>query len=89
MFGRFKELYDLKRKADVMKKRLEEIHLEVAERGVRLKLRGDNQVEALTVDDQENERLRDVLNKAFKELQKKVAKKMQGELGDLGIPGLK
>lgn len=89
MFGKFKELYDLKKKADVMKKRMEEIHLELEERGIKLKIRGDNHLEELIIDGVADERIRDVVNKGLKEVQKKVSKKMQGDLGDLGIPGLK
>jgi len=72
-----------------MKKRMEEIFLELEDRGIKVRLRGDNHLEELIVDGQKDERIRDVLNKALKEVQKKVAKKMQGDLGDLGIPGLK
>lgn len=89
MFGKFKELYDLKKKADEMKKKMNEIHLEMEERGIKIKIRGDNHLEELLVDGQSDERIRDVLNKALKEVQKKAAKKMHGDLGDLGIPGLK
>lgn len=89
MFGKFKELYDLKKKADVLKKKMTEIAIEVEERGVKLRLRGDNHLEELSVDGEQDGRLRDVLNKALSEVQKKVSKKMQGDLGDLGIPGLK
>lgn len=89
MLNKFKELYDLKKKADVMKHQMEEIHLEYEDRGIKLKLRGDNHIEQIVVDGIEDERIKDVVNKALKEVQKKVAKKMQGELGDLGIPGLK
>lgn len=89
MLDKFKELYELKKKADVMKHRMEEIHLEYEDRGIKLKLRGDNHLEQVLIDGTQDERIRDVINKALKEVQKKVAKKMQGELGDLGIPGLK
>lgn len=89
MFGKFKELYDLKKKADVMKKKMAEIFVEFEDHGVKLGIRGDNHIEHLMVDGEEAGRLRDVLNKALSEVQKKVAKKMQGDLGDLGIPGLK
>lgn len=89
MLDKFKELYELKKKADVMKKRMEEIHLDFEDRGITLRLRGDNHIEEIIIDGSADERIKDVINKALKEVQKKVAKKMQGELGDLGIPGLK
>ena len=89
MLDKFRELYDLKKKADAMKHQMEEIHLELEDRGIKLKLRGDNHIEQIIIDGTEDERIKDVVNKALKEVQKKVAKKMRGELGDLGIPGLK
>ena len=89
MLDRFKELYELKKKADAMKHQMEGIHLEFEERGIKLKLRGDNHIEEFLVDGVQDERIKDVVNKALKEVQKKVAKKMQGEMSDLGIPGLK
>jgi DNA-binding protein YbaB len=89
MLNKFRELYDLKKKADVMKHQMEEIHLEFEDRGIKLKLRGDNHLEQVIIDGSEDTRVKDVINKALKEVQKKVAKKMQGELGELGIPGLK
>jgi len=72
-----------------MKHQMEEIHLEFEDRGIKLKLRGDNHLEQVIIDGSEDTRVKDVINKALKEVQKKVAKKMQGELGELGIPGLK
>jgi hypothetical protein len=48
-------------------------------------------VERVEVDGEEDKRLKEVFNKASKEVEKKVEKKMQsqfGNLGDLGIPGL-
>ena len=89
MFNRFREMYDLKKRADSMKRRMEEIFLEIEDRGIKIRLRGDNHLEEITIDGQKDERIRGVLNKALKEVQKKVAKKMQGDLGDLGIAGLK
>lgn len=79
----------MKKKADSMKRQMEEIHLEFEERGIKLKLRGDNHIEQINIDGVPDERIKDVVNKALKEVQKKVAKKMQGEMGELGIPGLK
>lgn len=88
MFGKVKRLYELKKKADSMKREMEAIHLEIEERGVRIKIRGDQHLEEVVVDGKKDDRLRDAVNRAIKESQKKVAKKMQGNLGDLGIPGL-
>lgn len=88
VFDKVKNLYSLKRKADSLKKRMSGISVEVEEKGVKIIMRGDQQVEEIVVDGEKSERLRKVFNRAVKEAQKKVAKKMQGELSDLGIPGL-
>jgi len=88
MFGQAKELYKLKRQSDLLKKQMERITIEVEEKGIRIVVRGDQRIQELYVDGEEDRRLRDVINKALKDSQKKVAKKMRGQLGDLGIPGL-
>lgn len=88
MLEKLKNLYHLKRKADAMKKKMETVRVTVEERGIRVALRGDQHIDELIVDGEKDERLKDVINKALKETQKKSAKKMQNDLGDLGIPGL-
>jgi|GEM_PF-634080 len=82
-----KDLYGLKKQADAMKKEMEGLSYEFEEQGVRVVMRGDQHLEELWVDGEEQPRLREALNKAYKDVQKKVAKKMQGRLGDLGLPG--
>lgn len=88
MLEKFRNLYQLKRKADAMKKKMETVRVTVEERGIRVAMRGDQHIDELVVDGEKDERLKEVINKALKETQKKSAKKMQGDLGDLGIPGL-
>lgn len=87
-FGKAKELFKLKKQADVMKKQMEQITVEVEERGVKIVMQGDQKIREIWVDGADEPRLREAFNKAVKESQKKVAKKMQGQLGDLGLPGL-
>ena len=88
LFDKAKNLYRLKRQADSLKKRMGDISVEIEERGVRLRMRGDQHVEEIFVDGEKSERLKEVFNKAVKESQKKVAKRMGGDFSDLGIPGL-
>ncbi|PJB42955.1 MAG: hypothetical protein CO106_05260 [Deltaproteobacteria bacterium CG_4_9_14_3_um_filter_44_9] len=54
-------------------------------RGVTISMRGDQHIEEVIVDGERDERLEEAFNKALKESQKEVAKKMQGRLGDLGL----
>lgn len=88
MLERLRNLYQLKQKADAMKKKMETVRVILEEKGVRVVMRGDQHLEELLVDGERHDRLKDVINKALKETQKKSAKKMQGDLGELGIPGL-
>jgi len=68
-----------------MKRQMEAITVEVEEKGVRIVLRGDNAVQEVWVDGVLDVRLKEAFNKAVKEAQKKVAKKMQGQMGDFGF----
>lgn len=63
-----------------MKKEMEGMFLEIEEHGVKIKMRGDFRIETFEVDGTEDKRLREAVNKAFKETQKKLAKKFQGQL---------
>lgn len=83
--GKMKDLYNLKKQADDMKREMEKIVIEVAEKGVVIVMQGDQKVVSISVDGEDSSRLKDVFNKAVKESQKKVSKKMQGRLSDLGL----
>lgn len=86
--GQMKDLYAFKRKADDMKKQMEKITVEVEESGYKLVMKGDQTVESVYQDSEEREDLKKLFNKAVKESQKKVAKKMRGQMADFGLPGL-
>ena len=70
-----------------MKRRMAAIVVEVEEKGVRIVMQGDQEVQEVWVDNEREERLEKAFNKAVKESQKKVAKKMRDQLQDFGIPG--
>ena len=80
--GKIKDLYNLKRQADEMKREMEKITVEVEERGVKILMQGDQKVLSVILNGGEDNRLKDAFNKAVKESQRKVAKKMQGRLSD-------
>ena len=84
-FGNVKKLYELKKRADDMKKQMEEIVVEVEEKGIKVVMQGDNHVQEVWVDGELDVRLKEAFNKAVKEAQKKVAHKMQGQMGDFGF----
>ena len=83
--GKIKDLYNLKKQADDMKREMGKSVVEVEEKGVKITMQGDQKVLNISVDGEENQKLKDAFNKAVKESQKKVAKKMQGRLSDFGL----
>lgn len=87
MLGKAKDLYKLKKQADEMKRIMASITVDVDHKGVELTMQGDQKVTRITIDGEERDDVKDAVNKAVKDSQKKAAKKMQGFAGDLGLPG--
>lgn len=88
-FDKFKQLGELnkmRQQAKTLQKELEKIkHIE--EKGdIRVKVTGDQKVEYIEINGEERNDLVDVINKAFKGVQKEAAKKMM-EMGG-GLSGL-
>lgn len=69
-----------------IQKALAQETVEVEEGGIRVVMAGDQKVKKIEIDDEENSRLVDVLNKAIKRSQEVAAKKLQ-EMGG-GLSGL-
>ena len=88
VFDKAKQLYNLKKKADKMKKKMRTIEVDVEVGDVRVVMKGDQSVDLVEINGEQAKDVEKALNKASKKVQKKVAKKMQGQMGDLGIPGL-
>lgn len=88
MLDKIKNLYELKRKSDDMRRKMAAVTAEIEEKGIKILIRGDQHVEEIIIDGEKNDRVKDAINRALKDVQKKAAKKVQGDLGDLGIPGL-
>ncbi len=87
-FNQMKELMELKKQADVMKKEMEKIHTKVYEGEFEAIVRGDQYIEEISRNGERQFELEKLVNKAIKESQKEVAKKMKGQLSGLGFPGL-
>jgi DNA-binding protein YbaB len=85
---KLKEANRLRKMQSEMQKQLEQIFATNEKGGVRVVVRGDRRIEKIEVDGEERKDLRDVINDAFKEVNKKVEKQMRGQLQDLGLPGL-
>lgn len=87
-FSKMKDLYELKKKADILKKEMEKITTEVFEGKYKIVVRGDQTIESISENGEENNDLKKAINKAIKESQKQVAKKMRGQMSDLGLPDI-
>lgn len=79
MFDKFKkirELGQLRAQAKALQRELSNIFVEIEERGIRAVVSADQKIQHLVVNGEERKDVVEVLNKAFKEAQKKAARKM-------------
>ena len=88
MFDKLKDLNNLRKAQSQIKKQMEEIFASEEDGDVKVVVRGDKRIERILINGEENKELKDVINKAFKQVDKKVEKQLRGQMGDLGIPGL-
>ncbi|OGY32779.1 MAG: hypothetical protein A3A57_00645 [Candidatus Woykebacteria bacterium RIFCSPLOWO2_01_FULL_41_12] len=78
-------MYELKRKADQLKKEMEAEVFDVESGDVRVRINGVQKILKLEYPDgTDPDRVKEVINKAFEQSQKEMAKKMQGMMGGLG-----
>ena len=83
-----KEIYKLKKAQSQMQKQLEKIFAVVENRDIKVVVRGDRKIESIELDGEVRKDLKNAINSALKQVQKKSEKQLRGQLGDLGIPGL-
>lgn len=90
MFDKIKQINELRKKSQDMKKDLEAEVLEISHKGVLVRINGNMDIIKLESNGKTDEDVLDAINQAIKESQKVAAKKMRGQLGDMGldIPGL-
>ena len=90
MFDKLNALRKAKKMQDDIKKQMEQI-FHVEEKGTNsVLLRGDKRIEKFTLDGIERRDIKDMLNDAMKEIDKKVEKKMKDQAGDvMSMLGLK
>ena len=72
-----------------LKKQLEQLFVTMEKGGNKVVIRGDKRIERLEIDGQESKLLKELVNDAVKEMDKKLEKHMGGQtdiLKDLGIP---
>lgn len=87
MFDKFKKLGELKKMRDQamqIKHALEQEKIEIVENGVKVIMRGDQQIEYVEIDGNSNPRIKDAINRATKKTQEIAAKKLQEMGGGLG-----
>lgn len=88
MFDKLKDINKLRKAQADIKKQMENIFVTSEKGRLRIVIRGDKKIEKLEIDGVDDKALRDLLNDAFKDVDKKVEKQMRGQLQDLGLPGL-
>ena len=49
-------------------------------------VRGDKKIQKIEVDGEDQKELKDLINDAFGDVDKKLQKQMKGQLQDLGLP---
>jgi len=78
MFDKFKqvgELGKLRSQAKKLEGELAQVKETVEESGIKVVVRGDQKIDYLEINGQEEKRLAEVINRAFKNVQKKSAKR--------------
>ena len=84
MFDKVKQLNELRRKAKQMESDLSSEKIEVSFKGVGVTISANLEIHALVTNGRPSEDIMAAVNKSIKEAQKIAAKKMRGQLGDLG-----
>lgn len=87
-----KDMFKLQREAKRIKKELKNVHVEAEAEGVKVVVSAEMEIVEVTVDPQTPiERVAalfmDATNRAFKKAQVVAAERMQGVMGQLGLPG--
>jgi DNA-binding protein YbaB len=90
-FSQAKDLFKLQRDAKRIKKELKNIHVEAESSGVKVVVSAEMEVvEVHIADDVPRDqiafRVKDALNRGMKKAQLISAERMQGIMGDLGLP---
>lgn len=90
-FKQAKDMFKLQRDAKRVKKELKNIHVEAEAQGVKVVVSADNEIVSIEIAESVPREsipvlLKDALNRASKKAQIISAEKMQGVMGDLGLP---
>src|SRR3989338_8292052 len=90
-FSQAKDMFRLQREAKRIKKELKNIHVEAEASGVKVVVTAEQEIVSVNIADdvpreQIPDRLKDALNRALKKAQVVSAERMQGIMGEMGMP---
>jgi DNA-binding protein YbaB len=90
-FGQAKDMFRLQREAKKVKKELRNIHVEAEAQGVKVVVSAEMEVISIEIAPTVPQSsipslLKDALNRALKKAQLVSAEKMQGIMGEMGLP---
>lgn len=83
-----KELYKLRKEQSKLQKQMEQIFSTEEKKDIRVVVRGDRKIETIHIEGEEQKELKDLINSAMKDVNKKVEKQLRGQLSELGFPGM-
>ena len=86
MFDKLKQLKQMRDQALAIQRELAQEKIEVEENSVRVVMTGDQKIEVLEIDGEQNWRVMQVVNKAIKKAQESAARKLTQMSG--GLSGL-
>jgi DNA-binding protein YbaB len=85
MLDKVKKMNELRKAQSKIQKQLEEIMVSDSSGDYEVRVRGDKKIDSVSINGEENKDLKDLLNSVMKQVDKKVQKKMRGQLSDLGL----
>jgi DNA-binding protein YbaB len=85
MLDKVKKMNELRKAQSKIQKQLEEISISDSSGDYEVRIRGDKKIETIKIKGEEDRDLKDLLNSVMKDVDKKVQKKMRGQLSDLGL----
>ncbi|HOM78140.1 YbaB/EbfC family nucleoid-associated protein [Patescibacteria group bacterium] len=85
MLDKVKRMNELRKAQSKLQKQLEEISIVDSSGDYEVRIRGDKRIEEIKINGESNKDLKDLINSTMKQVDKKVQKKMQGQLSDLGL----
>jgi DNA-binding protein YbaB len=88
MFDKLQSMNKLRKMKSEIDKQLEQI-FSVKEKGdVKVVVRGDKKIERIEFDGEENKDLKNLINDALKDVEKKTEKQLKNQMGDLDLSSI-